>query len=673
MTLIELNIDKYHFEVVNLDYLIVADQNKLHEIEDVYAPKYTDLSQTQLSEITEMAADIEVLIRNVFPEFKTFSSKRTIPGFDEFREKYEISLPLAHRKIRRYLQGGRDMYALLDQRQNNKRADDLMMKTSTYEKNMHVAFMKFKTKRDINGRIQSVSAAYRELLEQYYSIPLYNEFGGLEGYQLFPEGEYPTETMFRRYVEKQLGEPIKKFKRPKGQKKNEKPRPGNAQTACPYPGFILEVDACELDIIIVSEVNKKHGIGKPVVYFAIDVFSCCITGFYVGFENNSFLGASALFANQFFGGEENFLEYQGKQYNVTPGGIVPTSIRVDQGSEWVSKDIRRFGREAGINIMIVAPGSGSLKGLVENSFHVYQEEVGNFGENVGAIYQAYESRHYDTAAMILTEIKQSIQNFIVKFNQQRRKKYDLSADMIKNKVNAVPFQLWDYGLQLCTPEYPTEAKAQKLLYALCLPCVGAMRVTLSLEGITIKDLKYFSKDPRFLALVDKKHFTKQSVEFEVRYDPRLVNYVWLKLDDEFLQVPLASLRDNQMSYKDMTWFAYNILYQFKKEGEKEYERRNMEANLTFLGKQKQLQQQALERRKAIPGKNDNKDIRAQRAIDQELERRRSALANQVSFPEPEAALPEPEPVIVEAAEVTESSPKKELSYFERFALEDKEE
>lgn len=57
------------------------------------------------------------------------------------------------------------------------------------------------------------------------------------------------------------------------------------------------IDATIGDVYLRSFYNPSEIIGRPVIYFVIDVFSRMIVGYYVGLEGPSWLGMSTALAN----------------------------------------------------------------------------------------------------------------------------------------------------------------------------------------------------------------------------------------------------------------------------------------------------------------------------------------------------------------------------------------
>lgn len=65
--------------------------------------------------------------------------------------------------------------------------------------------------------------------------------------------------------------------------------------------------------------------------------------------------------------------------------IIPRRLRVDRGSEFKSKEFNRICNELGIEKQIVPGASGSLKGIVEQSFHQMHSKQNPHLENYGLI------------------------------------------------------------------------------------------------------------------------------------------------------------------------------------------------------------------------------------------------------------------------------------------------
>ena len=63
------------------------------------------------------------------------------------------------------------------------------------------------------------------------------------------------------------------------------------------PGSRYQIDATIGNVYLVSSFNSDYIVGKPIIYFVVDVFTHMITGMYIGFEGPSWAGMMMAIAN----------------------------------------------------------------------------------------------------------------------------------------------------------------------------------------------------------------------------------------------------------------------------------------------------------------------------------------------------------------------------------------
>lgn len=682
LVMIELNLDKYHF--YRIDCRTLTGIPGVEEVEDPYEQHAFMVSEEERDLIRKKQEAIRIILRDL-DLIEDLSSKRPCPGVTSYMETFGVTKRIAHKNIRRYLQSGMDMYSLRDQRKTRPRPESDMFH-SPY-KGGH-AFADGSVRVAVDPELEkkyfeegfrmidsenSLSSIIDVLNLKYFTEVILDEDGDVVDIVEKPENECLSERRFRRYCQERMGA-VSLVKYKKGARErinNDRIKFGTAQTGCSGPGSIIEIDACELDIIIVGE-DRRQDLGRPVVYFAVDVFSTKIVGYYVGFENNSFYGAASLFNNMFFSGDR----------------ILPDSIRVDQGSEWVSDGIRTLGKELGINVRIVPPAMGSYKGLVESSFHSYQKKLRSAGREYGAIYKVYESKHYDKACLLLKDIEKDVEAFIDTYNRTSRKGYELSKDMIKNKVRPVPGELWRYGIEnISVPRTVTKKMEGMIVFSLCVQ-VKKTGCSLSRDGLTIKGLVYISDDPLLTDLIGREHFGTGNVDYEVRIDPRTVGHIWVRIGEKVIKVPLGEKHDALSSFADLTWFEYELLYNDMKENNGSLKAEDRHLRMLLLAKRQLAMKKGKKAQAALGGKNSKKGIRGARRAAQQDDRRQNVLGDAAEsgtgltgLPEPaeEAApspaaqtsgpeapgLPEGYPAASEA-EVFDYEPEQEMSYEDYF-------
>ncbi|RQP34992.1 Mu transposase C-terminal domain-containing protein [Burkholderia ubonensis] len=72
---------------------------------------------------------------------------------------------------------------------------------------------------------------------------------------------------------------------------------GRADQHVSGPGDAFVIDATIADVYLVSQFDRTLIVGRPTIYFAVDVFSRLIVGVYVGFEHPSWMAAMMLLVN----------------------------------------------------------------------------------------------------------------------------------------------------------------------------------------------------------------------------------------------------------------------------------------------------------------------------------------------------------------------------------------
>lgn len=628
--LVEVEGSKLNAISAAMELFADIDPKRVFEIADTFGPKEVSVTEEQWETMQNKRRCIEEMLDSINHDYTLIQTKRSGLDIGKYCSEFNCSRSTAFKALRQYIQSGRNIYSLVDgrrrenlsrgnRRENRYLCDEEEMDNDT--RNMLYAYKQLK-----KGLFTSVREAYDDMLTYRYGRVQRDEDGRAEFVEVSKEA--PSLRVFRGFIETKIAPMSVEafFKGTRELRNSDRIRFGRAQDGCTHPGSIIEIDACELIVVVNSEKDRRKSVGKPVVYFAIDVYSCCIVGYYVGFENNSFLGATSLFANIFF--KQHQLTNKNGDV-LTPGGFIPDSIRVDQGSEWVSKGIRRMTNETEIDETIAPPAMGSMKGLVENSFLVYQKKLQNLGRGYGVIYHEYQSKHYEEACMMLEDIKRDIEDFIIEFNQKEREALVTTKEMVREEIIALPYKLWQFGIGFDgNPIWVTDAQKQRLLWSLLQTCTDGMHASVNLRGITIKRLRYISKERAFTNMLTYNHFHKQDkIPYEVRYDPRSVDCVWIKINGEIYQIPMAE-DEGVKSFRNMTWFEYNMWFEDKKALSDKNKENALGEHLASHARRKELMGQAKKEQEQL-GKNKTKTaekIRKNRLAEQQEKRKQERLS-----------------------------------------------
>ena len=222
-----------------------------------------------------------------------------------------------------------------------------------------------------SGRHITLKSCYDRMNALYFSKT--EIINGIPTLCLLPESERPTIRQFYYYASKHISDQEKDALKTSVQEQRNNKRLITSDSLCGIcgPGDMVEIDACEADVSLVSTIDPGKVVGRPIVYFMIDVFTRMILAMSVSFDNNSNLGITNLFLNLVDDKQEYCSKFGLDFYDssIWQSNILPRRLRVDRGPEFLSKEFDRICNELGIEKQILPGGSGSLKGIVEQSFH----------------------------------------------------------------------------------------------------------------------------------------------------------------------------------------------------------------------------------------------------------------------------------------------------------------
>ena len=539
------------------------------------------LSDEDMEKANARAEAIERMLHGLYPGWETIQMRTDKPAFKALISELGLSNKETHELVRRYLQSGRDPLSLIDMRkgsanrQNNYEWGDPLRgynhsnvpndeKTLELFEKGYAAIMEA----DRKNRRVSIAKVYREVV-----------LAGVEAYEMNGDGLTVKEIdrrdiisygRFYRFVINKAGMKIGRYKAIGKSRGNDKRLMlGSSDSGCLGPGHIVEVDEVEIDMYVVSKKDDRRIVGKAIMYAAVDVYSRCIVACWVDFDNNSFVGITNLLMCFLDDPAERFARYGiNLDKDVCPWGFIPGEIRADHGSEYTSEDVRRIGRETGMNISLVAPGTGSLKGLVEQTFHQFQERLGASGGE-GFVLKRYGSRHYETACTDIEDVRKIAYKYVEYHNRHLISGYKKTKDMMEKGIDAIPYKIWQYGIKhILSPKRITGDMRDRFIFAILK---ADKRFTISKRGISYRNSLYYDVSEDWFIDMMREAGDKIKTLEGVRYDPRNVDHVYLMLEGELKVIPLNTRRANLATFKDMSWNAYEELRKKDEERKKALE------------------------------------------------------------------------------------------------------
>lgn len=452
--------------------------------------------------------------------------------------------------IRIYLQSGRDISSLYPKFKRTKGTYTYKKKpgkkavinqgipiTDEVKAHFEYGIAEYKKKRKMSKR-----DAYKAMIEKYYTGYYKDPFGN-PVYGTFPLDHMPTEKQFRNYMDKRLPKYQQEIieTSPQEYRNNHRPLYGDSLDSVYGPGDVWEMDACEIDIKLVTEKNPLISGLRPVLYLMIDVFSKMVVAFSIAYENNSYLGMTNCFLSLL---DDKVQMCRDAGVPVPeyfwPANCLPNKIRTDYGAEYISDNAIQLFQSLNITHDFAPPGTGSMKGQVEQFFHQMHTAQNPITENKGLITTRHDSNHNEEAVMTITEYRKFALLFMIQHNAKHLTNYPLSKEMLSAGMVPcpTPYQIWDFGVKMYGQPRPI-INENNFRFAL----LSQVDASVTRMGITFNGLHYADPLNGQLDLAMKNALGRRK-KWPIRIDTRDISRIYYVLDGEMITVPLSQRQDS---------------------------------------------------------------------------------------------------------------------------------
>lgn len=552
----------------------------------------------------------------------------------DIEKKYNVSRLKCTRLLVKYLQSGLEDAALVDpralkqkkykeytytKRPGRKSDCDITSKiilTDEVRSQFDSAIEKYK-----EDRHQTIESTYQWLLQKYYT-----EYKVQDGNIIFSrvsKALCPSLKQYYTYFKQVLSkEEIDVIKTSAREVRNDKRILNSDSLNGVYgPGDMAEIDAVEVDISVVSELDRGKTVGRPVMYVMVDIYTRMILAMAVSFDNNSMIALSNLFLN-LSDDKIEFCRKYGFEINEEAwlSGIIPRHIRVDRGADFRSDKFANILRELGIDRQLVSAASGSLKGTVEQEFRSLHYAIKPHMAENGVITQRYDSQHHEKASITITEFTKMAIAFVLHHNQNASSTYPLTPDMIRNGVHANPQELWNYGCKKYGAPRPIVNRDQ-YYYSLLKP----VKVRINREGIKALGLFYTTTDSEIRREMYENG--RKSVVHEMRYDPRDVSRLYYI--DKQLKLAIAPLnteKTGMQGYIGMTEYELKMYKDYERKIRVEDKTRNRKNKADLYAAEKMISEEALSNKEKMA---DSSNMRENRNIEKQRVQYENRVATRI--------------------------------------------
>lgn len=497
-----------------------------------------------------------------------------------------------------------------------------------------------------NNRYVTLVKAYEKLLYRHYMVNDGNQM------VLLPDDRIPTLRQFKNYVYSHMNAKERIVRRTSESEyyNDNRELTGSPATAALKPGDIVEVDALEADFMILSSFVDDQIVGRPIIYFMVDLFSHAIVAFSIGYDNNSRIGLSNLMLN-LVDDNDIYLRRHGLDSMVgkIPFRFLPREIRTDRGSDPLSNYFADVCNELNITLSIVKGGTGSLKGSVEQSFNKFHQRwaADMFGK--GYMEKRHDSTHMTQACIKMEHVVAMVTSFIIEYNNRAKTNTNFDADLIKFLELKTPMEMWRVGTEKKGGPFPiTGSNFSQILNSLKFKDTA----TISSGGVEYMELEYIPsrEDTKIRELIrrSKQYAGKRNKDgslknnIPIRYDPRCIDSISVILDGEPHVCYLKTSSSGNIS--GISFVKYTDLQKCNKELERKGIRHNLEQGVVMAGfTEKIAETVVLERSGNKPVKTGIREARrqeqfksyAETAIDKRLDDAEGPSLPPVKIEEPD--------------------------------------
>ena len=370
--------------------------------------------------------------------------------------------------------------------------------------------------------------AYDMMIADYYT-QYFTLADGKKKAVLFPTDRIPTIRQFRYWYHK-THDIKESLTQRKGETKYELEHRailGKSDHGIMGPGAKYQIDATVGDIYLVSRFNRADIIGRPVIYFIIDMFSRMVAGMYIGLEGPSWAGAMMALANA-MGDKVRFCAEYGISITEEewPCFGVPGAYLADRG-EMESKSAETLINALNVRIENAPPYRGDMKGIVEQYFNTTNETAltrlpGHVKPDMAK--RGGKDYRLDAKLDIQQLTKILIECVLHHNNHHLLETYERTAEMIADGVVPIPLELWKWGIAHCSGalrSFPEDT--------IKLALMPVDNATVTVKGIKYRNVYYVCERAAREYWFEKAK--TKSWRIDISYDPRNMNVIYVRNSD----------------------------------------------------------------------------------------------------------------------------------------------
>ncbi|MDM1018757.1 Mu transposase C-terminal domain-containing protein [Acinetobacter sp. VNK23] len=611
---------------------IISKTELFHAIESFEAFRIEDpfqdiaLIQPKKDSVSQLKRDENyILIKNIVDHEQFYIPSIRSSIINEIINNKKSTKQTIYRLLRQYWQRGQTPNALIPNYQNSgakggkKIATQKLGRKRIYkegtgaiitqeiERLFHLTISKYL----LSTQKHTLKYANREFQKLYRTL-----------YPDTPETEYPTLRQFQYFYHREYNELTRLQKRSNDieYSKDLRQLHSTVNTQVLGPGSRYEIDATIADIYLVSNLDRSRIIGRPTIYFVIDVFSRMVTGLYIGLENASYkTSIRALYCA--FTDKAALCRKYGIDitYENWPCIGLPDAILADR-AELFGHQVENLEKSFSIRLENAPAYRGDLKPIVESRFKLIQAEFKPFAKGVvqGVITKKRGGKDYRLDATLnLDEFTKIILLSVLKYNQFHQiSNYDRDIDL-PHDLPAVPITLWNWGIQHRTGKLRTAS--DKAVYVALLP---REKATLSNRGLKLFGVTYTCPELYEQGWLHRQNTINRPKFLYAAYDPSNAEKIYVFYEQSSLKYWEATISDYSREFRGYSFWE---VWQINSVQKKTFEKQDIKNNLAQSELEQKImdiiQQASIETPLSTQSQKSRiSEIRSNRTHEKELER-----------------------------------------------------
>lgn len=417
--------------------------------------------------------------------------------------------------------------------------------------------------------------AYRAVILKCYSTPYLDDIGRQ---RFSPNEQIPSLRQFTYFLNSNYPKTVQSRSRggERNWNLNERALLGWADADADRPGQRFQVDATVADVYLVSRFDRTSIVGRPTIYFVVDVFSRMIVGMYIGLEHPSWAAAAMALVNVVTPKREYCAKY-GVQIKDEewPCAHMPRALTADRGELLSIASADRIIRNLQVTLENTGSYRGDLKAMVERRFgivpHKYAAFIPGLVSKDTGKRGAPDSRK--KAALDIDQFTEMVIRAVMVHNHTPITNRELPTGMIALGLDATPIDLWDWGvdqrrgaLRSFSPEY------------VALNVYPRERALVTAHGIEFEDGRYIFAQ----ALADDWFSIARRKRFyvDVAFDPQQLNSIYVISDRIPTGYSVATQVASPEARKNATLCEISILRDQAKETRRQNRRKYLDEEIS---------------------------------------------------------------------------------------------